>query len=110
MKRYLVLTALCLMALVSTANGYRGEGGKYRYEAQKLIEQTYSVDENPILEMVGKYSDFIITPWDQQMIDFKVKIIVKSNDEDKLKAKFNSIDVKFDKFGNKVTAETVFGD
>ena len=110
MKRYLVLTALCLMALVSTANDYRGDGGKYRYEAQKLVEQTFSVDVNPILEMVGKYSDFIITPWDQQQIDFKVKIIVKSNDEDKLKAKFNSIDVKFDKFGNKVTAETVFGD
>lgn len=110
MKRYLVLTALCLMALVSTANGYRGEGGKYRYEAQKVIEQTYSVDANPILEMTGKYSDFIITPWDQQQIDFKVKIIVKSNDEDKLRAKFNSIDVQFEQFGNKVTAETVFGD
>ena len=110
MKKILVLTALCLMAMIGHANNYREDGGKYRYEAQKIIEQTYNVDENPILEMVGKYSDFIITPWDQQKIDFKVKIIVKSNDEDKLKAKFNSIDVKFDQFGNKVTAETVFGD
>ena len=110
MKKFLVLTALCLMALVSTANGYRDNGDKYRYEAQKLVEQSFNVDANPILEMVGKYSDFIITPWDQQQIDFKVKIIVKSNDEDKLKAKFNSIDVKFEQIGNKVTAETVFGD
>ena len=110
MKKYLVLSALCLMALASAANGYRDNGDKYRYEAQKLVEQSFNVDANPILEMVGKYSDFIITPWDQQQIDFKVKIIVKSNDEDKLKAKFNSIDVKFEQIGNKVTAETVFGD
>ena len=110
MKKCLVLTALCLMALVSSASNYRDNGDKYKYEAQKLVEQTFSVGENPILEMVGKYSDFIITPWDQQQIDFKVKITVRSNDENKLKAKFNSIDIKFDQFGNKVTAETVFGD
>ena len=110
MKRYLVLTALCLMALVSSANGYRGDDDRYKYEEKKIVEKNFDVNADPILEMNGKYSDFIITAWDKQQIDFKVTILVKSNNNDKLKAKINSIDIDFNKIGNKVIAETVFGE
>lgn len=98
------------MALASAANDYRGDDNKYKYEVQKLVEQTYSVSANPILEMEGKYSDYIITAWDQQQIDFKVKITVKSDNKEKLTAKINSIDVYFEKTGNKVMSKTIFGD
>ena len=110
MKKFLILTSLCLTAFIGFANSFRGDGGHYRYEMKKTVEKTFSVDKNPILEMDGKYSDFIITTWDQQQIDFKVNVVVKSDNEDKLKAKFNSIDIALEKEGNKVTAETVFGE
>ena len=110
MKRYLILTVLSMMAFFGNANSFRGDGGTYKYELKRTVEKTFSVNENPILEMDGKYSDFIITTWDQQQIDFKVNIVVKSDNEDKLKAKFNSIDIDLEKEGNKVTAETVFGE
>ena len=110
MKKFLILTALCLTACIVNANSFRGDGGNYKYELKKTIEKTFNVDENPILEMDGKYSDFIITTWDQPQIEFKVNVIVKSDNEDKLKAKFNSIDILLGQEGNKVTAETEFGD
>lgn len=110
MKKFLILTALCLTACIVNANSYRGDDGNYKYELKKTIEKTFNVDENPILEMDGKYSDFIITTWDQPQIEFKVNVIVKSDNEDKLKAKFNSIDILLEKEGNRVTAKTVFGD
>ena len=110
MKKFLVLATLCLMAFIGIANSFRGDGGNYKYELKKTVEKTFNVNENPILEMEGKYSDFIITTGDQQQIDFKVNIVVKSDNEDKLKAKFNSIDIALEKEGNKVIAETVFGE
>ena len=110
MKKILVLTTLCLMAFIGTANSFRGDGGNYKFEMKKTIEKTFNVNENPILEMEGKYSDFIITTWDQPQIDFKVNIVVKSDNEDKLKAKFQSISVQIGQEGNKVMAETIFGD
>ena len=110
MKKFLILTSLCLTAFIGFANSFRGDGGHYRYEMKKTVEKTFSVDKNPILEMDGKYSDFIITTWDQPQIEFKVNVIVKSDNEDKLKAKFNSIDILLEKEGNRVTAKTVFGD
>ena len=110
MKKFLISTVLCLTAFFASANNYRGDGDHYKYEEKKTVEKTFDVKADPILEMNGKYSDFIITTWDQQQIDFKVTIVLNSDNSDKLKAKFNSIDIKFDKEGNKVEAETVFGD
>lgn len=110
MKKFLILTVLCLTAIFALANNYRGDGGHYKYEEKKIIEKTFDVKADPILEMNGKYSDFIITTWDQQQIDFKVTVLVKSDNSDKLKAKFNSIDIRLDQEGNKVKAETEFGD
>ena len=110
MKKIFVLTALCIAAFIGNANSFRNDSGNYKYELKKTVEKTFNVSENPILEMDGKYSDFIITTWEQPQIDFKVNIVVKSDNEDKLKAKFNSISILLEKEGNKVTAETVFGD
>lgn len=110
MKKILFLTALCLMALVGTANSHRDESTHYRCEANRTIEKTFDVSENSALDMEGNFSDFIITAWDQQQIDFLVKITVKGDDSKKVEAKFKSIDVEFEQVGNKVIAKTVFGD
>ena len=110
MKKILFLAALCLIALIGTANNYREDGGHYRCEANRTIEKTFDVSEKSALDLEGNFSDFIITAWDQQQIDFLVKITVKGDDNKKVEAKFKSIDVEFEQVGNKVIAKTVFGD
>ncbi|MBO4574965.1 MAG: DUF4097 family beta strand repeat protein [Bacteroidales bacterium] len=110
MKKSIFLTALCLTVLLVNANNYRNDDGRYKYEMKKTVEKTFNVGDNPVLDMDGKYSDFIITTWDQPQIDFKVNVSVKCDDEDKLRAKFNSIEIQLGQDGEKVTAATVFGD
>ncbi len=110
MKKVIFLTSFCLIAIFSFANNYRGEDRNYRYEKEKLIETAYDVTANPDLTMDGKYSDFIISVWDKPQIDFKVKVLVRGNNEEKVMAKFNSIEINLEQNGNKVYATTVFGD
>ncbi len=111
MKKLLVLTALCLVAFIGKADNYRDDGKThYRCEAERTIDKTFDVRENPTLEMEGCYSNFIITTWDQPQIDFSIKITVKGDDGKKVEAKFKSIDVEFEQVGNKIIAKTVFGD
>ena len=108
MKKIFVLTALCLTALLASAYNRGDHDYNYRYEEQQTIEQTFDVEALPNLIMEGKYSDFNITTWDRQQIDFKVKISVKSDKESTVKQLMSIISVELTQECNTVTAKTVF--
>ena len=110
MKKILILTVLMLAAFFAFANNYRGDDDNYRFEFKNTIDKTFDVSANPELVTDGKYSDFIITTWDQPQIEFSVKVTVKSDDEKKAEAKFNSINIVLEQVGNKVIARTEFGE
>ena len=110
MKKIFVLTVLCLTAFFAKANDYRGNDDHYKYEQERIVEKSFNVDALSSLEMDGKFSDFIITAWDEQQIDFKIKITVKSDNQKKLESKFNSIGIYLAQEDNHIKAETVFGD
>ena len=108
MKKYLILTVLSMTALFAAAYNHEDRDYDYRYEEQKTIEKTFDVDALPNLVMDGKYSDFIITTWDQPQIDFKVKITVKSDKESAVRSLIDIIDVELSQSCNTVNAKTVF--
>lgn len=110
MKKIFVLTVLCLTAFFAKANNYKGNDDHYKYEQERIVEKSFNVDALSSLEMDGKFSDFIITAWDEQQIDFKIKITVKSDNQKKMESKFNSIGIYLAQEGNHIKAETVFGD
>lgn len=110
MKKIFVLTVLCLTAFFAMANNYRGNDDNYRFEQERTVEKSFTVGALSSLEMDGKYSDFIITAWDEPQIDFKIKITVKSDNQKKLESKFNSIGIYLAQEGNNIKAETVFGE
>lgn len=106
MKKFLILTVLSMTALFAAAINRKDYN--YKFEEQKTIEQTFDVEALPNLVMDGKYSDFIITTWDQPQIDFKVKISVKSDKESTVKQLMSIISVELTQECNTVTAKTVF--
>lgn len=108
MKKILILTVLSLMTFISIASNNRGNNRRYKFEEQKTVEQTFDVGALPQLEMDGIHSDFIITTWDESQIDFKVKIVVKSNKEKIVKYLMDIINVEFVQEGDLVKAKTVF--
>ncbi|MCQ2322790.1 MAG: DUF4097 domain-containing protein [Bacteroidales bacterium] len=108
MKKILILTTLSLMTFFATASNNGDCDQHYRFEKQKTVEQTFGVAALPELEMEGIYSDFIITTWDEPQIDFKVKIMVKSNSEKAVNYLIDIINVEFIKESNWVKAKTIF--
>ena len=108
MKKIIFLTALCLTVFIVSANNYRDDDGRYKFEMKNTIEKTFSVDKNPLLDMNGKYSDFIITTWDQPQIDFTVKIKVRSDKEKTVQQLMDIISVELTQESNTVKAKTVF--
>lgn len=109
MKKILILTVLMLVAFLAFANKWRDNNHyDYKFEEQKTIEKTFDVEALPNLVMDGKYSDFNITTWDQPQIDFKVKIIVKSDRERTVKKLMEIIDVELSQSCNTVNAKTIF--
>ena len=109
MKKILILTTLVLTAFVSFANRWSDNNRySYRFEEQKTVEQTFDVEALPNLVMDGRYSDFIITTWDQPQIDIKVKITVKSDKEKTVQQLMDIISVELTQECNTVTAKTVF--
>lgn len=108
MKKILILTALSLMTFITIASNNRGSNHRYKFEEHKTVEQTFDVGALPQLEMEGVHSDFIITTWDEPQIDFKVKIVVKSDKEKIVKYLMDIINVEFFQEGDLVKAKTVF--
>ncbi len=108
MKKTFVLTVLSLMAVFALANNYRDCGYNYKFEGQKTIEKTFDVEAMPNLTMEGRYSDFIITTWDQPQIEFFVKITVKSDKESAVQKLMEIINVELTQEDNSVKARTVF--
>ena len=109
MKKILILTVLVFTAFVSFANRWSDNNRySYKFEEQKTIEKTFDVEALPNLMMDGKYSDFIITTWDQPQIDFTVKIKVKSDKEKTVQQLMDIISVELTQESNTVKAKTVF--
>ena len=108
MKKFLILTVLSMTALFAAAFNNGDRNYHYKYEMEKTVEKTFDVEALPNLVMDGKYSDFIITTWDQQKIDFKVKITVKSDKESAVRSLIDIIDVELSENCNTVTAKTIF--
>lgn len=110
MKKFLILTALSLMTFITIASNNRVSNHRYKFEEQKTVEQTFDVGALPQLEMEGVHSDFIITTWDEPQIDFKVKIVVKSDKEKTVKYLMDiiNINVEFFQECDLVKAKTVF--
>lgn len=110
MKKIFVLAAFCITALFANAGIHGDSDYHYKYSDERVIEKSFEVEALPNLEMQGKYSDFIITAWDEPKIDFKVKITVKSDKESTVKTLMSIIDVELSQQGNTVKAKTVFTD
>lgn len=108
MKKILILTVLSMTALFAAAFNRGDRDYHYRYEEKKTIEKTFDVEALPNLVMDGIYSDFNITTWDQQQIDLKIKITVKSDKESVVKSLIDIIDVEMSQTCNTVKAKTVF--
>lgn len=76
----------------------------------KEINKTFNADKDLSLKINGHYGKIQVKSWDQNSIDFQIKITVESSKPEKAQTMLDNITVEFTEGQNYVNAETIFGD
>jgi len=80
-----------------------------KHERTKTITKEFSVNSDAKVAINNRYGNIDITTWDENRVEFKIKITVKGNNLDQVERKLSTIDVVFNASSGLVDAETTFG-
>ncbi len=106
MKRatqYNIAFLLLLLPLVLFANH-----DKNKYKKEKTITKQFNVNTNATLKINNSYGNLDIVTWDENRIEFEIKIITSGKNEEKVQQKLDDITVDFDASNSMVSAKTIF--
>lgn len=96
-----------LVLLLIFSSGFAKEhNGKYN--KQKNIKKTVSVNPDALLDISNKYGNVLVTTWDEDKIDIDVLITISGDDEDWVDKRLASITVDFEGNKNLYSAKTLF--
>lgn len=102
---------LCFVVSFSFAEGSPDKefNNNYKYTKKRIIDTNFDAGENYTLNLLGKYSDYEISTWNENHISFHVEIIVKSNKEQKAEEQLYQIDIDFEnsQANKEIMAKTV---
>ena len=77
-----------------------------KYKKEKLIQQSFAVDNRQAVYINNTYGNVNIISWDKNIVEIKVGISVDGNDEDAVDARLKSIRIEIDKDVNEIMAKT----
>lgn len=90
---------LLFPAIIIASNGKK-------HEKSKVINKSYSVNQNATVYLKNKYGNISVTTWDKNRVEIEVRITVKGNNLSSVKNKLNAIKVDFEATKNLVEART----
>jgi hypothetical protein len=99
------LLILLILPWIAIAGDLKG-----KYKKERSIHKSYTVSNNAALDIENKYGNVFVTTWDQNTTEIDVVIKVGGDNEKKVNAKFNAIDVAFSATQAHVSAVTKIGD
>ena len=81
----------------------------YKYSKKRTIDANFETIVGTSVALIGKYSDYKISSWEENYVSFHVEIIAKANKEEYAEEMLYAIDVDFnnDKNKQKLTAKTI---
>ena len=82
---------------------------KGRYTKTKTLHKEYTVNANAGLKVTNSYGNVDIVTWNENRTVIEVIITTNGNDESKVVAKLNKINVDFSGSASQVSAKTTFG-
>lgn len=97
--KYLMIS-VCL-AISSSLNGQT-------YENSRTVRQAYKISSNAEIQVINKYGDIRLIPWDKDSVVFEIDFSVTSNKQSKANKIFDYIDFDFKSTAYYVIAQTVF--
>jgi hypothetical protein len=97
-----ILFILFLIPLTIFATGKKG-----KYTKNKMIKKEFKVNKDATLKVNNKYGNIEVTTWNENKIVIQVSITTTGNDEEKVKARLDRINVDFTNNASNVTAKTI---
>ncbi|WP_333694942.1 hypothetical protein [Flavobacterium sp.] len=95
-----------VLVLIFSSGFAKEHNGKYN--KQKNIKKTVSVNADALLDISNKYGNVMVTTWDEDKIDIDVLITISGDDEDWVDKRLASITIDFDGSKSQYSAKTLF--
>jgi hypothetical protein len=97
-----------LLALV-LAGFMPGPGAQaQQYEKSRKLTKEFPISEETDVQIINKYGNIHILPWDKDFIRFEVSIKVEANKQSKVDKTFENIEIDFSESTYYLIAQTVF--
>lgn len=110
MKAKILTLIFCFATLLAYAeNENNAFNASYKYSKKRTIDANFETIVGTSVALIGKYSDYKISSWEENYVSFHVEIIAKANKEEYAEEMLYAIDVDFnnDKNKQKLTAKTI---
>ncbi len=107
MKKMKIRLLLCrsLLAIILLA-GFTIQA--QTYEKSRSLSRSYAVDINTEIQVVNKYGNIHLIPWEKDSVRFDIELKVTTTKQSKLDKTFDYIDFDFRSSKYYVIAQTVF--
>lgn len=79
------------------------------YQKSRKLSQTFPATSETSVQVINKYGNIHILPWDNDSIRFDISIKVESSKQSKVERTFENIEIEFSETSYYVIAQTVFG-
>ena len=110
MKAKILTLMFCFATLfVIAENSVTDINASYKYSKKRTIDANFETVDGYAIALIGKYSDYKISTWNENYVSFHVEIITKANKEAPAENMLYAIDVDFEnsKMENNLNAKTV---
>ena len=94
---------------VIAENSVTDINASYKYSKKRTIDANFETVDGYAIALIGKYSDYKISTWNENYVSFHVEIITKANKEATAENMLYAIDVDFEnsKMEKNLNAKTV---
>ena len=101
----------CKLLLALLVSGFLPVTGvlAQQYEKSRKLIQSYPATEETSVQIINKYGNVHVLPWDEDSIRFEIGIKVEANKQSRVDKTFDDIEIEFSKSSYYVIAQTVFG-
>jgi len=80
-----------------------------QYERSRSLTRSFPASEETSVQIINKYGNIHVLPWDEDSIRFEIDIKVESSKESKVDKTYDNIDIEFSESSYYLIAQTVFG-
>jgi hypothetical protein len=99
--------SICSLVLLFTLSfGYIAQG--QTVEKSRTVKKTFKVEAGTEIEIVNKYGNIHLIPWEKDSVQFKIELMVKGTKESKVDKSFDFIEFDFKNTKYYIIVQTLF--